>query len=200
MKRSKQITLTLLTGATLVVSGCEQKEQTRFFADKAACMQTLNDNAACEEAEKQALVQHLQNAPKFTTKEECESQFGADNCVQPEKPAGQGEHLQQGGGSYFMPMMMGYMMGRMMGGGGIFGGSRYAAEPLYKDRYGNAYTRNRGLAGMFNGNRFESMKKSSVPNGAYKPYSGQASSEEERNNSSYTRRGGFGTSSRSVWS
>lgn len=41
-------------------------------------------------------------APRYSRKEECEAEFGAGNC----------EMRQSGGtGSFFMPMMMGYMLG-----------------------------------------------------------------------------------------
>ena len=42
-------------------------------------------------------------APRFTKKEQCEAEFGAGNCETRQAGAGTG--------SFFMPMMMGYMMG-----------------------------------------------------------------------------------------
>lgn len=183
MKRSRYITLTLLTGATLVVSGCNEDEPS-FFKDNAACLQELNDATACADAQKDALAQHLQTAPKFTSREQCEQQFGAENCMEQPVSTDSTSANQQSSGGYFMPMMMGYMMGRM--GGGLFGGnnSRYTSQPLYRDRNNNAFTggANGGLAGRFSGNSF------------------QSSSAISKASPSAIRRGGFGTSSRSVWS
>jgi uncharacterized protein YgiB involved in biofilm formation len=61
-------------------------------------------------------------APKFASKQECETEFGAARCEQaPQRTSS--------GGSMFMPLMMGYMMGSMIGGRG-FGNS----QPLYRTR------------------------------------------------------------------
>lgn len=182
MKRSKCITLTLLTGATLVVTGCKE-EKPSFYKDSSACMEELKDSAACQEAEKAALAEHEKTAPKFTSKEECEQKFGAENCVQPPDTQ-RGATASPSGGGFFMPMMMGYMMGRMGGGGGLFGGgNRWATQPLYRDRNGNAYAGgNRGgMAGLFRGNRFEPSPS----------YAGNWS----KSTAPAVRRGGFGGSS-----
>jgi uncharacterized protein YgiB involved in biofilm formation len=187
MKRSKTITLTLLTGTALIVTGCQEDEaKSSFFKDSAACVQELKDSAACDDAQKDALAQHLQSAPKFTSKEECEQKFGAENCVQPpnqQQQTNSGANVSHGGG-FFMPMMMGYMMGKMGGGGMFGGGSRWGSQPIYRDNSGNAFAGgNRGgLAGLFKGNNFEPSKT----------YAGNWS---KNSSPSTVRRGGFGTSS-----
>ena len=58
----------------------------------------------------------LAEAPRFGRKQQCEQEFGAGNCE---------SRQEAGGGSFFMPMMMGYMMGNMMGG------NRFS-QPVYR--------------------------------------------------------------------
>ncbi|MFZ4761784.1 MAG: DUF1190 domain-containing protein [Alphaproteobacteria bacterium] len=194
MKRSKTIMLTLLTGASLMVVGCnEEEDKTRFYKDNAACMQELQDSNLCATAEKEAQAAHLESAPKFTSKAECEQKFGAGNCVEPATTPAQATNQPHNagvshGGSFFMPMMMGYMMGKMSGGGGLlggglFGGNRYGAQPLYRDNNGNAYSGN-GMAGFFRGNNFQAT-----------PHHSSNWSNYGSGNSSSVRRGGFGSSS-----
>lgn len=188
MKRSRAITLTLLTGAALTVSGCNEEEPAKFFNSSASCVNELKTPEACAEAEKTAMVEHLQTAPKFTSKEQCEAEFGAENCVNPVQQTS----TAHSGGGYFMPLMMGYMMGRS---GGFFGGNNYAAQPMYRDRNNNAFTGgNRNTAaGVFSGNRFQ-------PNAAFSA-NGMRSAPRVAP-ASTVNRGGFGSSSRtrSVWS
>lgn len=59
-------------------------------------------------------------APKYATREDCVAEFGEGQCQQ--TPARAGVALKncaqaQSSGSFWMPLMAGYMMGRLMGGG-----------------------------------------------------------------------------------
>ena len=94
-------------------------------------------DTCCASSEHQ---QSNQSAPTFTSREACEQQFGAGNCMEPEKVAdGQQPQTQnQAGGSFFMPLMMGYLMGRTFGGG-------YAAQPVYRDATNTAYAGSRPI-------------------------------------------------------
>lgn len=125
------------------------------------------DPDACRTALADARAQHVQTAPRFTNREECEAQFGINNCGTPTQilsgndafagaqPAGDpsqpvpGPPQQQqasSGGGVFMPMLMGYMIGRSLGGG-------FGAQPLYRDPSNTAYTGTRPL-GQLSANRF----------------------------------------------
>jgi uncharacterized protein YgiB involved in biofilm formation len=81
------------------------------------------DAATCEQGFEQAKEEHIKQAPKFNTRAECEA-AGFSQCDQAEvKTADGASH------SMFMPMMMGYMMGRMLGGGGYgYGAPGYGGQ------------------------------------------------------------------------
>lgn len=130
MKRSHSVRLALLgTASLLSLYGCDQADDPlksgQFFSDAQAC-ESAHNKQECNEALARANEEHVRSAPKFASREACEAEFGAQNCVQPAT-------AQAGGGSWFMPAMMGFMMGRMMGGA-------MAAQPVYRDTHNNAYT------------------------------------------------------------
>ena len=59
----------------------------------------------------QAQQTHIAAAPKYTSQADCEADFGAEKCeLAPQRTTS--------GGSVFMPLMAGYMMGSMLSGGG----------------------------------------------------------------------------------
>ncbi len=118
---------------TLGAAGCERQvvgqpeapaatQAMPVYADKAACAQEW-DQAACDAAFQKASAEHEANAPKYATRAECEAAIGAEACQ---------EGRSSGGGSFFMPMMMGMMMGQMMSG--------RTGYPVYTDRNGAAYS------------------------------------------------------------
>jgi len=145
MRKSRYVTV-LLAGAAL--AACDESPnplEGKVFGDVAACTQEA-DPAACEQGFTAAKQEHSQQAPKFATKEECEA-AGYSPC--------EGATVQTADGSshsMFMPMMMGFMMGRMLGGGGMMGQGRPGAapgpgpattsRPVYGDRNGYLYTGN----------------------------------------------------------
>ena len=114
MKRSKKTALVLMVPvATLLLAGCgEESQQALVFSDPSECSAAgLNDTAQCNADYAAAKALHPQVAPKYLDKAECETDFGAGNCeTAPQQTTS--------GGSVFMPMMMGYMMGQMMNRGG----------------------------------------------------------------------------------
>ena len=140
MKRSRSIRLALLgTAGLMSLTACEQADDPlktgEFFANAQACEAAQNPQE-CKASYAQAQEEHVKTAPKFTSREQCEAEFGAANCVQTPGQAAPGQTAQAGGGSWFMPAMLGFMMGRMMGGGmGAMG-----AAPVYRDANNTAYT------------------------------------------------------------
>ena len=126
MRKSRYVSV-LLAGASLALSSCAGTgdENTTVYGDADTCAQDW-DAQSCTTAYRAAKEEHVKTAPKFTTKEECEAAGWAACEVAPQTPT----TAQAGGGGMFMPMMMGYMMGRMMGGGGMMG------QPVYGNRNG----------------------------------------------------------------
>ncbi|MBY5991925.1 DUF1190 domain-containing protein [Ferrimonas balearica] len=126
MKRSTQVrrprfrkALPLATSVavsvSLVLSGCSPapREEAQIYRNAEECMQVYPDQPElCQQVFGSAQVDHLATAPRFTDQQQCELEFGEGNCEQ----APEGSQGNAGGGSWFMPMMMGYMMGNLMGG------------------------------------------------------------------------------------
>jgi uncharacterized protein YgiB involved in biofilm formation len=128
MKKSKTIRLVLLGGTSLALAGCDDQPPTdaKFFSNLNECTAHYSEDK-CRTMVKKAEEQHVAEAPKFSKKEECEAQFGVGHCETREV------HGEGGIGSFFMPMMMGYMLGNMMGGGGW-------GSPVYRDRNNTGFT------------------------------------------------------------
>jgi uncharacterized protein YgiB involved in biofilm formation len=75
----------------------------------------------CDAAYAVAQAESQRSAPRYATREECEGQWGPEQC----RP------LNSGGGSFFGPLATGFIVGQLLGGGGFRGGG-----PLYRDRDG----------------------------------------------------------------
>lgn len=110
MKRSKKAALMLMVPtATLMLASCgEDPKEAVVFSSPEECAAYVTSASAdqCMADFKAAQALHPQVAPKYANKAECEADFGAGQC----ETAPQ----QHAGGSFFMPLMMGYMAGQML--------------------------------------------------------------------------------------
>ena len=114
--------------------------------------------------------QHAAVAPKYATAEDCQSDFGAEKCeIAPYRTAS--------GGSVFMPMMAGYMMGSMLGGRGSM-----MSQPLYRSNQGTQGFRTAENRGVGSTTGRTKVASSATNRPSFK--------------SSTRSRGGFGSSSR----
>ena len=121
-KRTTAITLAIL--GALAMSSCapEEPKTASTYTDIGQCISDGNDKGTCEKALASAKADAEKNAPKFASAAECSAQFS--NCT------------QSASGGWFMPALMGYMVGNMMSNG-----SRgYAPAPVYYDRDRRATT------------------------------------------------------------
>lgn len=127
MKRSKSLTLLLMGSLSLGIAGCSQEnteEGMYTFTSLNECVSSgIFDEAQCKQFAAEAVAQ----SPRFSSREECEAKFGADACVNPAASAGSA--VQPGSGSFWMPMLAGFMAGRFLGGGGLMQG----AQGLYRN-------------------------------------------------------------------
>lgn len=128
MKRSQSIVLTtLMAGTGLSLSACEGPADTpvdaRSYTSVAEC-RTAGAIPAdqCEAAYAQAQKANEQNAPRFEDRRSCEEQFGTAQCT------------PHNNGSFFTPLLTGFIVGQMLGGGG-----GYRGAPMYRDRDGYYY-------------------------------------------------------------
>lgn len=194
----------LASAAALALAACEDKSTglSEFIRDEAQCA-SQSDPSACRQALMDARTAHARTAPAFATREACETAFGAQNCQAAEgmpsaqqveaaraHDPNQPQQVQQAGGGYFLPLLMGYMMGRMAGGG-------MAAQPVYRDTQNRAYTG----AGSRPLGRFDDRlmpppraagQTAAVPRGPQQ--TAGAPVQERRAATQPVQRGGFGSS------
>ena len=138
MKKSRSVRLVVLGSASIALAACGDDappNDARFFSNLQECA-AVYDRAKCLDAKTSAEQTFIAEAPKYSRKEQCETDFGAGNCESQQASAGSGE------GSFFMPMLMGYMMGNMLSGQSRF------SQPVYRGPENLAMTQNRGK--MFN--------------------------------------------------
>lgn len=122
-KKSAAVKLVLLGSAGVVAAGCDgaPPDDAKFFSSAKDCS-AIHGDAACQDAQKKSEAIHLAEAPKFARKEACEAEFGAGNC----------ETRQSSSGSVFLPLMMGYMLGKSFN------------QPVYRGPDGGAVAKSGG--------------------------------------------------------
>ncbi|WP_151719411.1 DUF1190 domain-containing protein [Gemmobacter serpentinus] len=127
-KRSRHVALAILGATAFTLAGCtEDKVDAEAFPDLQSCKAAASPTgmftvADCDAAFAEATALHAESAPRYDSLATCESQHGAGAC-------GNEQQVQSGGsGSIFMPLMMGYLIGNMLGGQR----GMAAAQPLYK--------------------------------------------------------------------
>ncbi|MCW2475495.1 MULTISPECIES: DUF1190 family protein [unclassified Symbiopectobacterium] len=120
----------LAIGAAFILAGCEQTDETVSMYQNADDCSTANPSmsAQCTTAYNNALKEAEKTAPKYASKEDCVAEFGEAQCTPVPAQAGVAAQPTQTSSSW-MPLMAGYMMGRMMGGGAGF-----AQQPLFSSR------------------------------------------------------------------
>ncbi|MGL4311519.1 MAG: DUF1190 domain-containing protein [Paracoccaceae bacterium] len=115
-KRSGHVALALLGAAAFGLSGCgEEETDARAFPDKQSCLTAVEEGgwfsaADCETAFAEAEALHRETAPRYESRELCEQEHGAGACGA-DTVAGN----PQGGGSIFMPLIAGYLIGSALG-------------------------------------------------------------------------------------
>ncbi len=135
-RKSKSITLTMLAGTAIVLTGCLEDEEPKLVKTVAECVEEFDDPEGCNEAAVQAVNEFEKTSPKFDKQQACEAQFGKDQCRQ----VSGGD-----GGSFFMPFMAGYFMSNLFNNGQ----RQYAVQPACNNG-GSVYS---GGCGTVNGAR-----------------------------------------------
>ncbi|MBB1202694.1 DUF1190 family protein [Enterobacteriaceae bacterium 89] len=108
--------------AVFMLSGCEKTDETVSLYQNADDCSAANPgkSAECTTAFNNAQQEAVRTAPKYASREDCVAEFGEGQCQQAPAQAGMAPENQaqaQSSGSFWMPLMAGYMMGRMMSGG-----------------------------------------------------------------------------------
>lgn len=113
--RRRILTLSAMGVSAFALMGCQEEQMDALvITNPDACIAAGGDAAACEQSYQDALAQHEQTVPRYDAREVCEEVHGEDACV-----------TSSSGGSSFVPIMMGYMMGRSSGA------SAYQSKALY---------------------------------------------------------------------
>ncbi|CAM3830459.1 DUF1190 domain-containing protein [Parendozoicomonas haliclonae] len=100
-KRSKKVGLVVLGAVPLTLTGCGDKAvEAQVFPNITSCVYAGNDEDACEDAQKQALLEHEKVAPRYVKRYDCESDFDSACLVN-----------RQG---YFIPAMAGFLVGGLL--------------------------------------------------------------------------------------
>lgn len=119
----------LAVSAVFMLAGCEKADETVSLYQNADDCSRANPSMSeqCTTAYNNALKEAEKTAPKYATREDCVAEFGEAQCTQAPAQAGMAAESQSSG-SFWMPLMAGYMMGRMMGGAG------FAQQPLFTSK------------------------------------------------------------------
>lgn len=113
MKRSRRIKLTMLGASAIVLTACEERVETQVYETVEQCLANVEEHPDdCRRDFESARATHVETAPRYTSQADCEAEFGDGRCEA--GPAGQQTEAGQGG-SFFMPVMMGYMLGNALG-------------------------------------------------------------------------------------
>jgi len=129
--RSSRITpIAFAISAAFMLSACEKSDDNVSLYQNADDCSKANPStsAQCAKAFNDAKADAAKTAPKYANRADCVAEFGESQCTQAPAQAGMSAESQQGGGSMWMPVMAGFMMGRMMSGGG------YAQQPLFTSK------------------------------------------------------------------
>lgn len=137
LKRSRVLQVSSLmatAGFTLAACGSPQRvappepEPAQVYTSLEEC-RAANDisDVECDAALTAAQKAAAETGPRYATQSECEGQWGPSQC--------QPNH--SGGGSFFTPLLAGFVVGQMLNGGGYRGGGALYRDR--EDRYSNGY-------------------------------------------------------------
>jgi uncharacterized protein YgiB involved in biofilm formation len=163
----------LLMGVSLfALTACEEpKVEAAIFENIQQCISNGDATPAqCEQNFREAKSQHAAVAPKYASEADCQADFGADKCEQ-------APYRSSTGGSIFMPLMAGYMMGSMLGGR-----RSMAPQPLYRS--------------ASSPNSFRTADNRSVGNTTGRTQVARSATSRPSVKSATRSRGGFGSSGR----
>ena len=95
--------IALGVSSVFLAAACsDSRQEAMVFTSLNDCKYQMPEHAEqCEIAYQQALQDAAETAPKFGSRQDCEYDFGAEQCV---------EYRGNGGNSWFMPLMAGYMI------------------------------------------------------------------------------------------
>lgn len=175
--------------SVVFLSACgEEPEVANIYTSVDECSSSNpNYMQECKVAYQEAKDEALRTGPKFLAQSDCEYEFGQDNCeyvANKENPENtqnsSNNNAQSSSGSFFMPLMAGYMMGNMFSGR-----NRGYSQPMY-----TSYSRNSSYRGRWFGATGKDY--GGLGNRTAKVYRSDFKPKPTVNNT--VKRGGFGKS------
>ena len=182
LKRSRIMPAILIGASAFALAACQDEQvDANAFPDLPSCEEAAKDGTQiftvedCDTAFAEALTEYERTAPRYDELALCEEQHGGE-CVAQQSSSG---------GSMFMPLMAGYLMGSMLSN------NRAQTQPLYRDSAGKYATASGGT--VLNGNK--GSAKMSASN--FRP---AAAASAPMSRASVKATGGFGSSRTSSFS
>lgn len=134
MLRSRAARVTIFGTAFATLAGCEEDRiDAQAFSSLESCLavaeagaESAPTTAECEAGHAAALATHAEAAPRYESAALCEEEHG-EPCQ---------EEVRPGGTPVFLPLMAGYMLGRMGSGAG----ATAVSQPVYRTATGGAAT------------------------------------------------------------
>ena len=130
-KRSRRVVLTTLTAAgAAAVSGCGSSDWSeadatgQVYSSVSECVAAGENRSECENAYAQAQIDDNSAAPRFESLALCEQEFGSGSCDQ----------RTDSGGSFWVPLLAGFVIGSVIDDIDIDGRRRRHYAPLYRNR------------------------------------------------------------------
>lgn len=173
--------LAAIVASAFIITACgsdkdAQLEEVTMYRNVEECIRYNPSSEAktlCETTFAQAQQEAIDTAPRFATREDCVAEFGESGCQV--APVDQSNaQAQQSSGSFWMPLMAGFLFGKMMSGFN-------AHKPLYSPQSGPNQGKFYGADGKNFGNMTPGSKTKVNPSDLKPGPKGQT-----------MRRGGFG--------
>ncbi len=122
MKRSHYVALLAMGASALALTACGESETPAgVYTSVDRCIEDkVYTEKECADAFEKAREAHKDVAPKYAAREDCEADFGKEKCETSTTTR------TTTGGVSWMPLLVGYMLGRSLGGSPAF------SQPLYR--------------------------------------------------------------------
>ncbi|MGR2738717.1 DUF1190 domain-containing protein [Billgrantia sp. Q4P2] len=139
--RCGRIAIAAMGMSSIALTGCSEERppetQSISFSEGHAYQsveECVSANIFTQSACEQAYQGALQAAPRFNSLSACEAEFGEGACQQPPARVQEAAGVSSGGG-WFMPAMMGYLVGNAMSSSNRGASVQHIYhEPVYRDR------------------------------------------------------------------
>ena len=143
-RRPQTLALGSIAAAGVGLAGCgDNFEGDYAFNTVQECVEQGVERDICEAEYQTALTEHAQSAPRFTTREECEAEYGVGKCNVVDNVSDNGQQR-----SFFVPFLTGYLVSSAVRDLTSYGAYRsyraentsYSSSPIYRNRAGRTVT------------------------------------------------------------